>query len=103
MPSAQRRRITTRVCCCMVCIASLCGRMVGRSTMIADRLSIRVWLISIFQSVPLARLWERGGRGGGGGGGGEGGVQPVGFCFVFFFFSPPPPPPPPRGGGGGSG
>src|SRR3990167_8665440 len=46
IPSAQRRKITTRVWRCMVCIASLCGRMVGRSTMIASMLSIRTWLIS---------------------------------------------------------
>jgi hypothetical protein len=32
-----------------VCMASLCGRMVGRSTITADTLSIRTWLISGFQ------------------------------------------------------
>src|SRR5262245_37321488 len=47
MPSLQRRRRITSVCCCMVCIASLCGRMVGRSTMIDSRLWIRG--LSMFQ------------------------------------------------------
>ena len=36
MPSAQRRRMITNVWFCMVCIASLCGRMVGRSTMMVS-------------------------------------------------------------------
>jgi hypothetical protein len=44
-PSLQRTRNTTRVCCCMVCIASLCGRMVGRSTIIASMRSISALVI----------------------------------------------------------
>src|SRR5687768_15866632 len=36
MPSLQRRRTITSVCCCMVAMASLWARMVGKSTRIAS-------------------------------------------------------------------
>jgi len=47
MPSLHCTRMITSVCCCMVCIASLCGRMVGRSTMIVWMRSIRMGLMAI--------------------------------------------------------
>lgn len=49
MPSVHRRRIITRVWFCMVCIASLCGRMVGRSTM---RVSIDS-MVQIGMAIPV--------------------------------------------------
>src|SRR5690606_4889185 len=67
MPSAQRTRMITSVCFCIVCIASLCGRMVGRSTMTVWMLSISEWLISASdfpcQCSGLRRRQHRGCRG----------------------------------------
>ncbi|KII27569.1 hypothetical protein NL64_26875 [Pseudomonas fluorescens] len=45
--SEQRTRIITRVWICMLCIANLCGRMVGRSTMFVSSDAITVEVVSI--------------------------------------------------------
>ncbi|MNF61551.1 hypothetical protein D3C84_431990 [compost metagenome] len=56
MPSAQRTRMITRVWFCMVCMASLCGRMVGRSTMIVSIDSMAEESMSI--PVRFLKFWD---------------------------------------------